>query len=274
MWFVASQKQPWERDGALIDPDEIRSLFSAAVSDMYRAEVPQYGALLDLVSDVNQQVLAADLWFRTQFERSGESTRRRHERHGAIRLGTISEFAMMRRLFAVLAMVPVGYYDLTSSGIPVHSTAFRPVAEASLQRNPFRMFTSVLRLDLIPDEAVRSEALAILERRDIFSARLRVLIDRFENGGLTDSEAREFVSEARQTFQWHAEATVSAKTYRKLRAVHSLVADIVCFKGPHINHLTPRTHGEGLAYVRYRATPKFSESRAAFARRAGRRSLR
>ncbi|PVM01489.1 hypothetical protein C4794_26615, partial [Salmonella enterica subsp. enterica serovar Anatum] len=39
--------------------------------------------------------------------------------------------------------------DLSQAGVPVHSTAFRPIDEASLSRNPFRMFTSLLRLELI-----------------------------------------------------------------------------------------------------------------------------
>ena len=38
-----------------VHPDEIRSRFSAALSAMYRAEVPQYGELLALVSEVNSQ---------------------------------------------------------------------------------------------------------------------------------------------------------------------------------------------------------------------------
>ncbi|BBI54747.1 hypothetical protein HORIV_71680 [Vreelandella olivaria] len=30
-------------------------------------------------------------------------------------------------------------------------------------------------------------------------------------------------------------------TYERLHAEHRLIADVVCFRGPHINHLTPRT---------------------------------
>src|SRR5580700_5496402 len=40
-----------------VNPDDIRTLFSRAMSDMYRAEAPQYGALLDLVADVNDETL-------------------------------------------------------------------------------------------------------------------------------------------------------------------------------------------------------------------------
>ena len=34
---------------------------------------------------------------------------------------------------------------------------------------------------------------------------------------------------------------MDAQTYRRLSAAHRLIADVVSFKGPHINHLTPRT---------------------------------
>ncbi|MFX8164793.1 hypothetical protein ABTL04_20920, partial [Acinetobacter baumannii] len=39
------------------DADEIRTLFSRAMSDMYRAEVPQYGTLMELVDDTNRETL-------------------------------------------------------------------------------------------------------------------------------------------------------------------------------------------------------------------------
>ena len=46
-------------------------------------------------------------------------------------------------------MYPVSYYDLSCAGVPVHLTAFRPIDDAALCRNPFRIFTSLLRLELI-----------------------------------------------------------------------------------------------------------------------------
>jgi uncharacterized glyoxalase superfamily metalloenzyme YdcJ len=39
-----------------VNPDDIRTLFSRTMSEMYRAEAPQYGALLELVADVNAEV--------------------------------------------------------------------------------------------------------------------------------------------------------------------------------------------------------------------------
>ncbi|MDX5435286.1 MAG: DUF1338 family protein, partial [Halomonas sp.] len=44
-----------------------------------------------------------------------------------------------------------------------------------------------------------------------------------------------------ETFRWHRDATVDLDTYQALHAEHRLIADVVCFRGPHINHLTPRT---------------------------------
>ncbi|MDY8110237.1 VOC family protein [Fulvimarina sp. 2208YS6-2-32] len=226
----------------MLSPDAIRTLFSAAMSEMYRQEVPQYGTLMSLVEDVNRATLSAEPELARRLERAGELARLSDERHGAIRLGTAQELATMARLFAVMGMHPVGYYDLSVAGIPVHSTAFRPIDDAALRANPFRVFTSLLRLDAIEDEALRGEAEAILSRRAIFTPQALELIERGEaKGGLTAPEATQFVAQALETFRWHAHATVDRATYERLSRVHRLVADVVCFKGPHINHLTPRT---------------------------------
>ncbi len=225
-----------------VSTDRIRSLFTEAMSQMYRAEVPQYGTLLELVSDVNAEVLAKDNTLRERLTRAGELERIDVERHGAIRLGTPEELFTIRRLFAVMGMQSVGYYDLSVAGVPVHSTCFRPVDQAALSVNPFRVFTSLLRLELIEDEALRAEAAEILAKRRIYTERAIQLIERHEEvGGLTEAEAQEFVAEALETFRWHGEATVTAETYKRLHDAHRLIADVVSFKGPHINHLTPRT---------------------------------
>lgn len=43
-----------------IPSDTLRTEFSAALSDMYRAEVPLYGDLVELVAEVNKGVLEAE----------------------------------------------------------------------------------------------------------------------------------------------------------------------------------------------------------------------
>ncbi|WP_443083580.1 2-oxoadipate dioxygenase/decarboxylase HglS [Variovorax sp. SRS16] len=225
-----------------VSSDEIRQVFSTALSRMYKREVPQYGVLMELVADVNATALRDAPELRTRLALSQESARVDDERHGAIRLGTARELATVARMFAVLGMQPVGYYDLSAAGVPVHATAFRPVSDAALSHNPFRVFTSLLRLDLIADWALRDEAAQILARRQIFSPGALALLEIFEaQHGLTQPQASEFVEALIETFRWHERATVDASTYARLLAAHRLIADVVCFKGPHINHLTPRT---------------------------------
>lgn len=225
-----------------ITADEIREHFSQAMSAMYQQEVPQYGTLLELVADVNLAVLENNPGLHEKLANAGELARLNVERHGAIRVGSAEELSTLRRMFAIMGMFPVSYYDLSQAGVPVHSTAFRPIDDASLSRNPFRVFTSLLRLELIENPSLRQRAQEILARRDIFTPRCRELLDLWDtHQGFTLAQAQEFVQEALETFRWHRHATVDKKTYHELHNEHRLIADVVCFPGCHINHLTPRT---------------------------------
>lgn len=206
-------------------PDHLRADFSQALSDMYRQEVPAYGTLIEIVADINAE---------------HEGLRSDGERHGAIRLGTPAELNLIGRVFAVMGLHPVGYYDLSVAGLPVHSTAFRPSSEESFQLSPFRMFTSLLRLDMLPDE-LRAVAEKALAARSILSAEGHKLLDRAEaEGGLNASDGADFIREAVAIFAWRKRAHVGLSTYKALLAEHPLIADIVSFQGPHMNHLTPR----------------------------------
>lgn len=237
---------------ALIDPDALRTRFSTALSGMYRAEVPLYGDLLELVAEVNARSLSgaesesptstsiptADL--------SADPTllhRLTIERHGAVRVGSPRELRLLARTFALMGMAPVGYYDLhRSSGLPIHATAFRPLAPSALAANPFRVFTSVLRVECIADAGVRALAEEILASRRIAPPGFEDLLAACERaGGVPTARADAFVSAALEIFRWHSSTRVSKSTYERLRAAHPLVADIVCFRGPHVNHLTPRS---------------------------------
>ncbi|KAJ9654094.1 hypothetical protein H2198_006833 [Neophaeococcomyces mojaviensis] len=215
--------------------DGIRARFASALSDMYQKEVPQYGKLLEIVSTINQET--QDRLGATQ----DIQKRVEVERHGAIRLGTAQELATIRRLFAIMGMQPVGYYDLTIAGLPVHATGFRPLTSDALQSNPFRVFVSLLRQEQIRDETLRAKAADIMSKRNIFTPRCLELIDEIEScSEIPASTAQEFIAEALETFRWHETTTVDLATYKSLEAAHPLIADIVSFRGPHINHLTPR----------------------------------
>lgn len=229
-------------ENAFVSTDDVRLAFSMAMSDMYKAEVPAYGTLMSLVASVNRTVLETDSELRGRLEKTDSLNRISQERHGAIRLGTAEELATMRRVFAVMGMFPVGYYDLSEAGVPVHSTSFRPIGDAALKRNPFRVFTSLLRLDLIADIDLRGEAQRVLSERRIFTEKVLALTCKAEHdGGLSKEDVASFVEELLETFRWHDKASIDIDLYHRLHDAHRLIADVVSFKGPHINHLTPRT---------------------------------
>lgn len=235
-----------------VDPDNLRTLFTLALSAMYKSEVPLYGKLVQIVSDVNLSVKNdAALDPKVLAMRFGDVSQSRLdiERHGAVRLGTPEELRTIREVFELLGLFPVGYYDLFEAGLPMHATCFRPVTRAALHNNPFRVFTSVLRKELIQDPRVKDLALELLSRRNIFSEELLRLLDtaRAQDGRLTASQGDTFVAEALKIFKWQGTATATYEEYQQLKAEHPILADITCFATAHINHLTPRTLDINLA---------------------------
>jgi len=225
-----------------VSNNDLRKQFAVAMSAMYQQEVPLYGSLKALVERINSDELDNNTALVDQLIATRGLTRLAEERHGAIRLGTAKELSIIRRLFAVMGMSPVGYYDLSVAGIPVHSTAFRPLSHDDLSVNAFRVFTSLLRLDLIKDKFLCKKVEDVLSLRRICSSRLLELINQFESSGdFNQRDANKFIEEALNVFRWHQEAAVDAVLYQELLQQHPLIADIVSFKGPHINHLTPAT---------------------------------
>lgn len=229
------------------DPDSLRTKFSLALSDMYKLEVPLYADLIDIVNEVDDKVIHARSTLPADSSKTVEGyvhelpSRHRLERHGAIRLGTAHELRTIRRLFAIFGMYPVGYYDLSVVGFPLHATAFRPVNSESLAKNPFRVFTTLLRPELLSAN-IRAFAEGILSKRNIFTERLIYLLDHVDKyNTLTDSEAEELLVEALKIFKWHSTATVSFDEYTHMGHEHPMLADIASFPSAHMNHLTPRT---------------------------------
>lgn len=100
---------------AFVDPDNLRTTFSLAMSAMYKQEVPLYGDLIRIVQEVNENTLRRSVDPKIVAIRNGDvaSERLHVERHGAIRLGTPYELQTVRRIFAIMALSPVGYYDLS-----------------------------------------------------------------------------------------------------------------------------------------------------------------
>jgi uncharacterized glyoxalase superfamily metalloenzyme YdcJ len=205
------------------------------MSAMYRREVPLYGDLVNIVqranSDGQSGILNNDSFQRLSLER-----------HGAIRLGTAQELRTIKRLFRVLGMHAVGYYDLSVAGLPMHATCFRPIDPKSLEANPFRIFTTLLRPDLLQSDQSKSIAQSLLQQRRIFTLLLPQLLDQAEQQDyrLTLNQVEIFVPEALSTFGWQPTAAATKTQYTALSKEHPILADIACFRSAHINHLTPR----------------------------------
>lgn len=249
---IVPPKAPVAGEQDYVDADSLRTTFALAMSAMYSAEVPLYSDLIRIVQNVNKKVLTqASSSTTTPTPTDGSEAAPVHhdsverltlERHGAIRLGTPQELHTVRRIFALMGMHPVGYYDLAVANLPMHATCFRPISTASLEANPFRVFTTLLRPDLLTSTTARQIALRLLGRRQIFSFTLRNLLDVAEGsqGRLTPAQAEVFVAEALRSFSWQPIAAATHEEYTILRAEHPILADIACFRSAHINHLTPR----------------------------------
>ncbi|KAK1460020.1 hypothetical protein CMEL01_03019 [Colletotrichum melonis] len=234
-------------DANYVDADTLRTTFALAMSAMYKAEVPLYGNLVQIVQTINRDAQSKQrhgLGHGSSSATMEASVERLAlERHGAIRLGTPQELHTVRRIFALLGMHPVGYYDLSVAGLPMHATCFRPTFSHSLERNPFRVFTTLLRPELLKSGSARAVALNLLAKRDIFSDALLELLsiaETCQDSRLTPEQGERFVVEAIRTFSWQPLAAATHEEYALLRSEHPILADIACFRSSHINHLTPR----------------------------------
>jgi uncharacterized glyoxalase superfamily metalloenzyme YdcJ len=203
---------------------------------MYGAEVPAYATLVDVSTEVNRQCASDD--------RLGTLERVTAERHGAIRVGTARELADVADLFSAFGMYPVGYYDLreAESPVPVVSTGFRPIDAIELDRNPFRVFTSMLATAdaRFFDADLRARVENFLMGRQLFDPAL--IADArpiAAAGGATPAEADDFVARATASFALSREP-IERAWYDELAAVSAVGADIAGVRSTHINHLTPR----------------------------------
>lgn len=114
-------------DPRLVPAVEIRSAFSAAMSAMYRDEIPVHGTLMTVIAKVNNETHVADPELKARPGATDMLDRISEERHSAIRLGTAEKLSMMRRAFVVMGMYPVGYYATT---FRAHGTRSIPTPSA------------------------------------------------------------------------------------------------------------------------------------------------
>lgn len=219
-----------------VESCELRAQFAAGLSRMYGAEVPAYHTLVEVSSLVNTAFPGA--------LRLGSLERVTAERHGAIRVGSAAELAQVADLFSAFGMYPVGYYDLreAASPIPVVSTAFRPIGQDELARNPFRVFTSMLTVadGRFFSADLRTRVQRFLDSRQLFDPALIASAQRIAAaGGCPAGDAPGFVTAAVSAFALSREP-IDRAWYDELSAVSAVAADIAGVTSTHINHLTPR----------------------------------
>ncbi len=221
---------------------DLRTRFAARLAELYGSEVPAYNTLVEVARAVNTEVLRTG---RAQAERLGSIDRVSAERHGAIRVGSPRELAQLARVFAAFGMYPVGFYDLREGigkGVPVVSTAFRPIDGDELATNPFRVFTSMLTVDdaRFFDVDTRRRLDTFIESRRLFSPELLALAEQAtDQGGLCAEKAEDLLEHATNAFRLSAEP-VDKAWHNQLSAISSVAADIAGTRSTHINHLTPR----------------------------------
>ncbi|MGJ6125885.1 VOC family protein [Mycolicibacterium sp. Y3] len=221
----------------MIETSQLRAAFAAALSQMYGTEVPAYTTLVQVSTEVNREYAGDGRW--------GSLDRVTAERHGAIRVGNAAEMADVADLFAAFGMYPVGYYDLreAASPVPVVSTAFRPIEADQLERNPFRVFTSMLATAdaRFFDSCLRARVDRFIERRQLFAPDLIADARRIADAGgaRDDEEAGDFVRRATAAFAL-SRSPIDKGWYDELAEVSAVAADIAGVTTTHINHLTPR----------------------------------
>jgi uncharacterized glyoxalase superfamily metalloenzyme YdcJ len=231
---------------------QLRAQFARRLSDLYGQAVPTYSTLVEVARGVNADVVAS---LGEKAQRLGSIERVEVEGHAAVRLGSPAEFAQAARIFAALGMFPTGFYDLreaSAGAVPVVSTVFRPNDPVELDRNPFRVFASLLttsdRQFFGSDLATRIAS--FVGARELFGPRLLALADRATaQAGLEDAEAQEFLGLAAQTFALSGEP-INLAWYQELAAVSSVAADIAGISSTHLNHFAPRVLDIDAFYAR------------------------
>jgi uncharacterized glyoxalase superfamily metalloenzyme YdcJ len=221
---------------------QLRTQFAQRLSEHLRQEVPEHAALIELVREVNAGVVASR---GDKAERLGSPARVAVEQHGEIRIGSPAELTQVTRIFAALGMYPTGFYDLrdlSDGTVPVVATTFRPNDPVELERNPFRVFASLLAIPdrqfFSPDQITRIGT--FLASREIFPPALLTLADRgAAEGGLADDVAQEFLSLAVAAFTRPVEP-IDRAWVEEFAAIASVAGEIAAGRSSRIHHLAPR----------------------------------
>ncbi|MCL4148843.1 UNVERIFIED_CONTAM: hypothetical protein GTU68_043475, partial [Idotea baltica] len=226
----------------------------------YGKEVPLFKIMHDVVRKVNTEYFEEAKTERPKKDKLFGHTLEQYGniRHAAVRLALPEEMEMLTRIMNQMGMFPVAYYDLTKSGTPVKSTAFRPIHEKELTENAFTIFSSLLdikAIDFSSNPKLKNTIADVIKKRrkdhfagkGLFSTRLIELLDIAETTGLTEEERQEFTQSVISIFQLNDTILIDSQTYEDLKDLSPVASDILG-AGLNINHLTPDTLDIDKAY--------------------------
>lgn len=218
-----------------VEPAILRKMLAHELSQMYSKEIPEYKQFTQIVKASNIAFLE-----KNEHLKAHDKERVLEEKHGAIRVSTPEEMRLFSRIFKLMGMYPVEFYDLTPMGIPMIATAFRPI-DASIEQSAFRMFTSMLHPDFIPEEVKPEVETILFERKNNpkFSKKLLALLNTTEHRKLNHSETKAFIKELVSVFKLESSKPIYFPLYKSLREKNDVYADNICV-GINLNHLTPR----------------------------------
>lgn len=209
-----------------VPPSDLRQAIVQKVLANFEQTMPIYRDMMIVAKVIN--------------ERAGqdEATRLGKIMHAAIRCASPSELKIVRRMFSLLGCQPVNYYDLRER-VSVQSTAFRPVSKNEIEANGFRLFCSMLSIDCIED-LHQPFVQSIIDRRNVFPARLLELIEQGEqDGGFESANASEFVTLCVDLFVRPETALVSTSELAELQSINKVAAQVLVTNSLAFNHLTP-----------------------------------
>ena len=217
----------------MLDRSEIGTRTSAALTRMYEQENPIFKLILALAKKASGIDAAAIV-------------------HGAIRLPEGQEYTDAVKIMEACGLSLQNIYHLPEHHIIASAACPDPLAHES-----FRMFMSMLRVtdavnDIIANpkteyvakdpERFRDQVKQAIAARPGIDRKLLTLADKAgSQDGLTEAELHAFTKGVTDWLQMDTETPIDKALYETLIAEGSdVLADVVCFKKTHLNHLTPQ----------------------------------
>lgn len=129
-----------------VEPDEMRSKYIEMLTDQFQEKFLDYGVLSDLVRDINNITLIQNTALYEQLIQQRERHFFSQVLCAHYVLNNAEDLEWLRRIFAIIGLFPVGFYQLGSPDFPLPSTLFRPLQHEAIRRQPFRILLSVRNL--------------------------------------------------------------------------------------------------------------------------------